>query len=77
MTNSGPLYDGTEGRSSKGTKGRLAMDFYAISPKKPFMRFKLFERLEPFLTCVDHRDQARDYIERCLNKLRKPESGKH
>jgi hypothetical protein len=61
MTNSGPMYDGTEGKSSKGTKGRQAMDFYATPPKKPFKRFNPYERPEPFLTAVDYRDPERSY----------------
>jgi hypothetical protein len=55
------MYDGTEGKSSKGTKGRQAMDFYATPPKKPFKRFNPYERPEPFLTAVDYRDPERSY----------------
>jgi hypothetical protein len=40
------MYEGTEGQGSKGTKGRLVVDFYATLLKEPFKRFKLFERLE-------------------------------
>jgi hypothetical protein len=50
------MYDGTEGQSSKGTKGRPAQDFYTTSSEETFKRFKLFERLEPYLKIVDYRN---------------------